>query len=86
MLGCLIGVNKLLLPSIPIQQFYNQKENTIDVLCIGNSATYVNINPAIMWENGIASFNLCESSQMPWNTYYYLEEALKTQKEKTYSR
>lgn len=76
----------MLLPSIPIQQFYNQKENTIDVLCIGNSATYVNINPAIMWENGIASFNLCESSQMPWNTYYYLEEALKTQKEKTYSR
>ena len=64
----------------PAQMLYRQEENTIDVLCLGSSHTYSNINPAVLWdEYGMASYNLAGSNQPLWNTYYYLKEALKYQ-------
>ena len=34
----------------PAEMFYQQEENTVDVLCLGSSHTYTNINPAILWD------------------------------------
>lgn len=66
--------------SYPVQMFYEQQENTIDVLCLGSSHTYTNINPAVLWdEHGMAAYDLAGSNQTFWNTYYYLKEALKYQ-------
>lgn len=63
-----------------VDAFYEQEENTVDVLVLGSSHAYQGINTAVLWkEYGIASFNFCGAAQPIWNTYYYLEEALKTQ-------
>lgn len=41
------------------------------------------MNTGTLWDDfGIASFDLCGSVQPLWNTYYYMKEALKTQKPK----
>lgn len=64
----------------PVQMFYKQEKNTVDVLCLGSSHTYTNINPAVLWdEYGMASYNLAGSNQPLWNSYYYFKEALKYQ-------
>lgn len=64
----------------PMQMFYKQEKNTVDVLCLGSSHTYTNINPAVLWdEYGIASYDLAGSNQPFWNSYYYFKEALKYQ-------
>ena len=63
-----------------VDSFYDLEDNTVDVLVLGSSHAYQGINTAVLWRNfGIASFNLCGAAQPIWNTYYYLEEALKTQ-------
>ena len=63
-----------------LDSFYELEDNTVDVLVLGSSHAYQGINTAVLWNNfGIAAFNLCGASQPIWNTYYYLEEALKTQ-------
>lgn len=60
--------------------FYEEEENSIDMLCMGSSHVFENVNTGVLWdEYGIASFDLCGSRQPLWNTYYYLKEALKTQ-------
>lgn len=61
--------------------FYEQEKDTIDVLVLGSSHAYSDINPSVLWsEYGIASYDLGGSVQPMWNTYYYLVEALKTQR------
>lgn len=61
-------------------KFYEQEEDTVDVLVLGSSHAYTNVNTAELWNNhGIAAYVLGGSQQPLWNTYYYLEEALKTQ-------
>ncbi len=61
--------------------FYEEPEDSIDVLCFGSSHIFENVNTGILWkEYGIADFNLCGSIQPVWNTYYYMKEALKTQR------
>lgn len=63
-----------------VDSFYDLEENTVDVLVIGSSHAYQGINTAVLWkEYGIAAFDFCGAAQPIWNTYYYLEEALKTQ-------
>lgn len=60
--------------------FYDIEEESLDVLVLGSSHAFVNINPVVMYEeSGIAAFNLCSSMQNMWNTYYFLKEALKYQ-------
>lgn len=62
------------------QKFYELEDNTVDVLVLGSSHAFANINTAVLWkEYGIASYILGGSSQPMWNTYFYLKEALKTQ-------
>ena len=63
-----------------IDAFYNQTDNTVDVLVLGSSHSFLNIYTEILWRDyGIASFNLSASMQPIWSSYYYLVEALKTQ-------
>lgn len=59
---------------------YQQEENTVDVLVLGTSLAYAGVNTNVLWaEYGIAAYNLCSAEQPFWISYYYLEEALKTQ-------
>ncbi len=63
-----------------VDSFYELEDNTVDVLVLGSSHAYQGINTAVLWrEYGISAFNFCGAAQPIWNTYYYLEEALKTQ-------
>ncbi len=63
-----------------IVNLYQQKENSIDVLVLGTSLAYAGVNTNILWqEYGLATYNLCNAEQPFWISYYYLEEALKTQ-------
>lgn len=67
----------------PMEIFYEQKRDSIDVMFYGSSHTYSDINPAVLWrEAGIASFDLAGSLQPLWNTYYYMKESLKYQRPK----
>lgn len=61
--------------------FYKQDRNINDVILVGSSHIFENVNTEILWdEYGIASFDLAGSAQPIWNSYYYIKEALKTQK------
>lgn len=62
-------------------KFYELEDDTVDVLILGSSHAYLNFNTGVLWdEYGMASYVLGGSNQPMWNTYYYLKEALKTQK------
>ncbi len=64
-----------------LQMFYEEEPQTIDVICFGSSHMYENINTQTLWDEfGIADFNLGGSIQPMWNTYFYMKEALKTQR------
>ncbi len=66
-----------------MQKFYEQEEGTVDVLVLGPSLAFADINTAVLWdEYGMSAFNLAGSIQPMWNTYYYLKEALKYQRPK----
>lgn len=85
-MGCVIALcsHVLMLKSedgiMQMKAFYKQKDQTVDVLFVGNSHTYCNINSGDLWDHyGISSFNLGGAEQPYWNTYYYVLEALKTQ-------
>lgn len=66
---------------LSIQTFYKCRENSVDVLFLGSSHVFMNVNNGVLWTDyGMASFDLCASGQPAWNIYYYLKEALKTQK------
>lgn len=63
-----------------METFYQQPENSVDLLCIGSSHTFVDINTGVLWdEQGIPSYILGGSMQPFWNSYYYLKEAVETQ-------
>lgn len=64
----------------PLKTFYEEKDDSIDVMFFGSSHVFENVNTGVLWsEYGIAGFDLCGSVQPIWNTYYYIKEALKTQ-------
>ncbi len=68
---------------LTMEDFYQYPENSIDVLLLGSSHVGSNIDPTQLYEKqGIASYVLWGSAQPTWNTYYFLKEALKTQKPK----
>lgn len=53
----------------------------MDVLVLGTSLAYAGINTNVLWdEYGIAAYDLCSAEQPFWISYYYLLEALRTQK------
>lgn len=61
--------------------FYHfMEKDTLDVLCVGSSHVYCGVNPVQMYEDyGIAAYDLAAGSQSIAFSYYYLEEAFKTQ-------
>lgn len=64
-----------------LTKFYQLEDNTVDVLVLGSSHAFEDINTGLLWdEHGMAAFILAGSMQPMWNTYHYLKEALKTQK------
>lgn len=66
-----------------MQSFYKQKENTVDVLFLGSSKIYCQVDTGILWdEHGMSAFDLGGAEAPTWNSYYMLKEALKTQKPK----
>lgn len=66
--------------TLSMRTFYEQPENSIDLLCIGSSHSFIDINTGVLWDEfGVPSYVLGASLQPFWNTYYSLKEALKTQ-------
>lgn len=66
-----------------VTKFYELDGGTVDVLILGSSHAFVNFNTGTLWDEfGMASYDLGGSVQPMWNTYYYLKEALKTQRPK----
>ncbi|MCM1237166.1 MAG: hypothetical protein NC489_44420 [Ruminococcus flavefaciens] len=64
-----------------LTKFYELDNNTVDVLILGSSHAFENINTGVLYDSyGMAAYILSGSVQPYWNTYYYLMEALKTQK------
>lgn len=64
-----------------IDTFYSLEKNSIDVLFLGASQMYCSVNAKKLNEEyGIKAFDFGASSQTIVTTYYYLQEALKTQK------
>lgn len=65
---------------IQLNDFYQLKEHTVDALFIGSSHVYYSVNTCMLYDNyGIASYLLASPGQPVWISYYFLEEALKTQ-------
>lgn len=66
-----------------LKGFYEEPEDSLDVIFMGNSDVYRGISPITIWEEyGIASYNFVSSGQRMWTAYYMLEESLKYQKPK----
>src|SRR5574344_124923 len=66
-----------------ITDFYKQKNNTIDVMFIGNSEIYSSISPLEIYKNnGITGYALSKPGQKIWSSYYFLIETSKTQSPK----
>lgn len=66
-----------------IERFYDQKKNTVDVLFLGSSHAFLGFNDGTLWdEYGVASYVLAGPMQPMYDTYYWMKEALKTQKPK----
>ena len=60
--------------------FYEEPKNSLDVLFIGSSSMFCNVNPLILFkEEGFASYILGTSSQQLEATYFFLKEGLKRQ-------
>ncbi|MDO4341430.1 MAG: hypothetical protein Q4C44_01650 [bacterium] len=60
--------------------FYDEKENSLDVLFLGNSDVYRGVSPIEIYKNtGIASYNYVASGERIWTGYYLFLEALESQ-------
>ena len=65
------------------QDFYDEDEETMDVIFYGSSRAFADVNPAVLWqERGITSYVLASSNQALWETYHNIIETLKTQSPK----
>lgn len=63
--------------------FYEKKKNSLDVVFLGSSLCFCNINPNVLWnEYGIASCDFAASSQDLGFSYYYMKELFRRQKPK----
>ena len=63
--------------------FYDEPENSMDVVYLGSSNAFYDINPLIAYEEtGLTGYTLGSSEQRVWVTYYYLQEILKYQNPK----
>lgn len=66
-----------------VEGFYNEDKNTLDVVFIGSSHAYYDLNPAVFWDEfGVPSYMLGANEQPLWISYYYIKEVLKYQQPK----
>lgn len=87
LLACVLaGVNQVLKLKYGfgpdcVTTLYDQEKNSVDVLILGSSHAYCDFNTGVLWdEYGMAAYVLAGPSQPLWNSFYYLKEALKTQR------
>lgn len=60
--------------------FYSLEKDNTDVIFIGSSQVFCNINPLLIWhEFGISSYDMTSSAQRIWISDYYVNEVLKYQ-------
>ncbi|MCR5355874.1 MAG: hypothetical protein K6E63_00570 [Lachnospiraceae bacterium] len=68
---------------VQMQAYYRQPEGSVDALFVGSSHIFCHINTGVLWdEYGISGFDLAGAEQPFWNSYYYIREALKSQRPK----
>ncbi|MDD3413425.1 MAG: SGNH/GDSL hydrolase family protein [Lachnospiraceae bacterium] len=86
-LGMIVFINRLFMPKYVednqdgcvTQEFYLQKTK-LDVLAFGSSTVYNAISPDFLWkEYGFTSYTRANASQTLWQSYYLMEDALKTE-------
>ena len=59
---------------------YYQETTKHDVLMIGDCEVYENFDPIYLWKNyGITSYIRGNAQQLTWQSYYMLEDNLKSQ-------
>lgn len=69
--------------NMPMEDYYREPADSVDVLLIGSSRMGQNQDSEVLWnEYGISSYTLWGPWQPMWNSYYYLNEALKYGKPK----
>lgn len=62
-------------------EFYDEPRNTLDILYVGSSHVYDDINPVVVYEKtGLRGFDLASSRQDMATSYFYVKEALRRQK------
>ncbi|MBQ2901702.1 MAG: hypothetical protein IJE49_07625 [Agathobacter sp.] len=67
--------------TLKINGFKNEIENSMDIIGFGSSHMYCTLNPVHIYkESGMRSYVLATQQQPIEATYYYMKEALKTQK------
>ncbi|MCR5338523.1 MAG: hypothetical protein K6E75_08190 [Lachnospiraceae bacterium] len=63
-----------------IKSFYQLKKGTADVVFLGCSHTYRNIDPSVLWEKyGYTGYDLGSPAQWTSLSYYQMKEAIKAQ-------
>lgn len=63
-----------------MQGLYELNEGSLDVVVLGSSHAFVNINPMVLFkEYGITAYDACGGNAPMWNSYYNLVEVLKYQ-------
>lgn len=66
-----------------VETFYGLDKDVVDVLFLGSSHCYCSIINSRLWDDyGIAGYSLSISGQDIAASYYWLKEALKTQKQR----
>lgn len=66
-----------------VTSFYQLERNSLDIIFFGSSHSYATFSPDIIEEKtGMKSYNFATQQQPIYITYYYMVEALKTQKPK----
>lgn len=69
--------------TLSLRGFYQEQENSIDVLMVGNSNVYRGVSPMILWkEHGITAYDYSSPMQKMWLSYYLIKEAYQYQKPK----
>lgn len=90
MLLILAGLQRLLMPKYMsdvleggmIEEYYAQEKDH-DVLFFGDCEVYTNFSPAVLWEEyGINSYIRGSAEQLPWQSYYLMEETFRYEKPK----
>lgn len=63
-----------------VEGFFDEPEDSLDVVFIGSSHVYCDINPLYLWKNyGITSYDFSITTQTVDCSYYYMQEMFKHQ-------